>query len=127
MNRLIVIAFAAALLCTGCSSLIVARQFNEEQLHPGHEPIAHVSGQIWGVYLFNWIPLGGGDPDKIGDWRLFKDTVEVENAVDMLTRETRAMGAEVVTDLYTAYDSQWLAYTLIMWRRDIDFSANASK
>ncbi len=91
---------AAALMLTGCSSVQFAEKFNSVPgNNDGQVPKAHVNVKITGLYFLGFLPIISGSPASSGYCTGFSDTVNVDNAVYMLTRNARAIGGTQVTDI----------------------------
>jgi hypothetical protein len=114
------------LMATGCSSLTVVRDLDNQRFTSKDQPVAHVSAKIGGLYLFYAIPLVTGHADKPNWVRLFRHEAAVERVVRMVTRTSKELGATRLTDLYSWSDSVWNPWTLIFWYRWTSVSANAS-
>lgn len=118
----------AALLMAGCASVHVVRDLNGQQLTAaGETPVAHLNGDIYGYYLFGYWPLLTGDPENPNRWAWFRDTVTVSNAVDMVTKKSKELGAAKVTDLHSRSDSTGLQTLFTVWYYDIQVTGNAVK
>jgi hypothetical protein len=111
---------------TGCSTLTVVRDLNEQRFTSDEEPVAHLSARVGGVYLLYYLPLVTGDARKPDSIRFFHDEQDVERVVHMVTRKSQELGATRLTDLYSWSDSTWSIWTLILWYRWTSVSANAS-
>lgn len=128
MRWSLLIAAAVLALCatTGCSSLTVVRDLNDQRFTPEDQPVAHLSARVGGVYLFYYIPLVTGDSREPDHMRFFHNEQEVERVVHLVTRTSQELGATRLTDLYSWSDSVWSPVTLIFWYRWTSVSANAS-
>ena len=94
--------FLAAAQC-GCATVKVCRE--------GGRTMAVIENTGW--YLFNILPLGSGDPDRPNEttFRIFENTVTVENNVKMLESLMAAEGADEYRNLntYTKQESIMIA------------------
>ena len=106
-KMMVLIAAAVVLAMTGCSSIDVATTFNNVKITdvPNAGSLAHLNGDIWGIYLFN-LPLFTGSSKQPGRCAVFTDTVRVDNAVSMITRKASAdFEGTTVTDIKTPISS----------------------
>ena len=130
MKQMILAGLAAcvAAAVAGCASVSVVKDLNGQKLTPGgEEPVAHINGDIYGYYLFGCIPLITGDPQNPGSQSYFHNTVKAEDAVEMVTRKSKELGASKLTDLTSREDSTGLQTLFIVWYRDVQVSGNAVK
>lgn len=128
MKKMMVLiaAAAAVLVLAGCSSIDVATTFNNEKITdvPNAGSLAHLNGDIWGIYLFN-LPLFTGSSKQPGRCAVFTDTVRVDNAVSMITRKANAdFEGTTVTDITTTRTSTWLPVFLVLFYKDVQVSGN---
>ncbi len=98
MKRAAVLFVLGALL-SGCASVYVCDK--------GDHTVAAVNNTCW--YLFNWIPVASGDPDRPNRnrTRLFSETVTLENNMKLLEtamRDRHATGL-VNVNSYTTDES----------------------
>ncbi len=127
MSRLLMVA-CVGLLLTGCASVNVVQDLNDQQLTTtGEKPIAHLNGDIYGYYLFGLWPIITGDPENPNGWALFRDTVTEKAAVDMVTKKSKELGATKTTDLVSWHDSTGLKTLFTVWYFDVQVSGNAVK
>ena len=113
---------AAAL--AGCSSVDTGTSLNGEKLTvPDTTNVAHINGYTWGIYFFG-LPLFAGSTSHPGSCAVFKDTVQVDNIVSMVTKKAKDLGATKTADLYTKRDSTWL---ILISYKEIESSCNAVK
>lgn len=116
-----------AALLGGCASVKTATKLNGQLLTPNDTPIAHVNGSNWGIYWLPFVPLFTGSTEKPGDSEIFRDTVTVENVVDMTTARSRALGAKKTTDLQSSTTSILVfpIPPLLLWYKSVEVSGNA--
>ena len=114
------------LSASGCSTLTVVRDLNEQRFTSDEQPVAHLNARVGGVYLFYYLPVVTGDAGEAGSVRFFRDEQEVDRVVHMVTQKSKELGATRLTDLYSWSDSVWAPYSLIFWYRWTSVSANAS-
>ena len=120
---------AAAVLVAGltaCSSVETASNLNNVSLsvNGNDTTIAHLNGEVWGVYLVNLLPLFTGNTAKVGRCEVFKDTVKVENAVRMVTKKAANLDATRLTDVVSTRNCYWLFPFAI---KVVEVSGNAIK
>ena len=118
---------AATLLCA-CATLEVvpAERLNDQGFAIGTTPVAHIRGEVWGWYLFRYIPLIAGNIDHPSYPSIFSHTVRLEPVVEAVTRRAQELGA-TVTEVQSIDKSAWKPITLVLWLREIEVSANASR
>lgn len=129
MFKKAMMVFAAAALVAGftaCSSVDTAPQLNNMHLTVNNNvtSVAHLNGQVWGVYFLNLLPLFSGNTSKVGQCVVFKDTVKVENAARMLTKKAQTLDATAVTDMTSCKSNFWIFPFTI---KTVDISGNAIK
>ena len=123
---MVVAGLLSLLSATGCSTLSVVQDLNDQQFTSDAQPVAHLSAKVGGVYLFYYIPLVTGDAREPDALRFFHNDSEVDRVVHMATRKSKELGATRLTDLYSWSDSTWVGWSLIFWYRWTSVSANAS-
>lgn len=111
---------------TGCSSLTVVRDLNDQRFTEDAQPVAHVNARVGGVYLLYFLPLVTGHADKPNGIRFFHHETDVDRVVHMVTHASKELGATRLTDLYSWSDSVWAPLSLVFWYRWTSVSANAS-
>lgn len=124
-----VVAVAMALSFAACSSVQIATVLNKQALtaDPNCESVGHIHGKIWGVYLLG-LPLFSGSSVEAGKSALFTDTVTVNNAVDLVTKEAKnRMNGTVVADLSSETTTVWLIPTALFWFKSVEASGNVLK
>lgn len=112
----------------GCSSFQTATNLNDVKLttEPGKTSIAHVHGEVWGVYLLGVIPFFTGSTITPGSCAMFENNVTVPRAVGMVTKTTQSrLNAPYLTDLQSEKTSVWLFPTVLFWYKSIAVSGNA--
>ena len=120
-------AAAAALAFTACSSIQVATTLNNEKITTVENAtsLAHLNGEIWGIYLFS-IPLFSGSSTQPGKCAIFTDTVQIDNAVSMVTKKAAAeFEATTVENLTSERTSTWIFPFLVIWYNSVQVSGNA--
>ena len=122
------VTVSAAVVMSACSSIEVATTFNNQKITPVQNAVCveHLNADIWGIYLFN-LPLFSGSSKQPGRCAIFSDTVQVDNAVSMLTRKATDDGANTIVDLSSERTGCWLPIFLVLWYYDVQVSGNAIK
>lgn len=129
---MLIISFSGVSLF-GCSTLKTGKELNGQMLTATNdEPVAHIYGDTWGLYLFPLIPVITGDTDSPGSMTFFNDTVTVEDTVDMVTKKSSQMGAKKTTDIQSSYTSIWIPFVpippfFLYWYKSVTVSGNAVK
>ena len=126
---LVALVLAVGVVMTGCASLEVGKTLNNQKLTSANEqPLAHVNGSSWGIYLLPIIPLLTGDTNNPGTGIMFMDdSVSVDRVVGMVTKKSSELGAAKTTDVTSSTFSLWLAPTLVLWYKSCEVSGNAIK
>ena len=111
---------------TACSSMETASNLNNVSLssNGNDTSIAHLNGEVWGVYFVNRLPLFTGNTAKVGRCEVFKDTVKVENAVRMVTKKAASLDATRLTDVASSRNCYWFFPFTI---KVVEVSGNAIK
>lgn len=113
------------LLCAaGCASVRTTRVFNGVKVDGGYTPLATVSIENTGWFLFNCIPLGSGNPNRPNEvtWCPFQDTVTLDNNMKMLDATMTGMDATCFEHL-TSHLKDDFYYFFILYRRTCQTSA----
>ncbi|MBO5762704.1 MAG: hypothetical protein J6R85_02435 [Lentisphaeria bacterium] len=115
---------AAAVLFTGCVSVntVEKTNLNGERLSLAEAPVAHINVQNWGIYLLH-IPLLTGSTEAPGSIAVFKDTVNAQSVLPVLTAESKKLGAKKTLDIASQYSESGL----LIVSRQINMSGNAVK
>lgn len=128
MKKVFAAAMAVTLsvLFTACSSVTTGTNLHDMKLSESNDlqTIAHLNGDVWGIYLFGILPLFTGSTATPGSCAVFKDTVRLDNAVSMLAKKAAALDASRVTDLSSATSSAWL---FLISMKSVQVSGNALK
>ncbi len=131
MKKRVLLVFASAvmaLVLTACSSMETSKNFNGLSVTASRtRPIAHINARVNGVFLFDTFPLFCGSVNHIDKVAAFVNTVSLDNTLGLVTREARGLGATKLINLNSYYDTEWLWYTLILWKRQTQISATAVK
>ncbi len=104
MKRVAVSLVLGAFL-SGCASVYVCDK--------GDHCIASVNNTCW--YLFNWIPVASGNPDRpnANSTRLFRETVTLENNMKILETVMRERHAPVVRNMNSSTTDESLFFFLL--------------
>jgi len=124
-----ILLYLALGMSVGCATLQVVpkEQLQEQRFSSDTIPLAHLYADNWGIYLFKFIPLITGDPEKPGRPSLFTDNVRVDLLVSSVAQESRRLGGDTLTDLRTHDRSGWIPWSLILWLNEFEVSANTSR
>ena len=115
MKRLIPLAVAAALLASGCTTVLKSKEFGNVKVDGGTTPVAavEIENSVW--LLFNFIPVASGSPDHPNSYRckLFRNTVNLPNNMEVLRAEMVSEGVSEVVNLTSHYaDEKYLFFLL---------------
>ena len=116
---------AIFLLCAaGCASVKMTTAFNGVKVDGGYKPLATVSIENTGWFLFNCIPLASGNPERPNDadWLFFHNTVTLDNNMKMLDATMSRAGATCFAHL-TSHVKDDFYYFFILYRRTCQTSA----
>ena len=124
-------AILAVVLMSGCTSMQVANRFNGLPVSESASnvpPKAHVNVTMTGFYLFHFIPIATGSVGSVDKWAIFKDTVSVENAVSVLTREARTqLNCTKVYDLKSSTSSAVMPFLCTFKTVQVSATVDAAK
>ncbi len=123
-------AILAVVLMSGCTSMQVANRFNGLPVSESANmpPKAHVNVTMTGFYLFHFIPIATGSVGSVDKWAIFKDTVTVENAVSVLTREARTqLNCTKVYDLKSSTSSAVMPFLCTFKTVQVSATVDAAK
>ncbi|MEM4248236.1 MAG: hypothetical protein QXH80_03130, partial [Candidatus Nanoarchaeia archaeon] len=123
-------AVISMIILAGCASVQKATKFNGQKIDEDKsQEVAHINVDNWGLY-FLWIPLAAGSTDSVGttEW-LGKDTVKVEPVVDVLTRESKNIGATKTLDIVSSTNSMMIPFPFpfLFYLKEVQVSGNAVK
>lgn len=117
-------AIAVAVTFSACSSFNHGALLNDQKLTDVDtvQSIAHVNGSIWGIYLFD-LPLFSGSSIQPGRCAIFKDTVTINDAVSMVTEQSRVkLDSKRVLDMTSR--RSYFPF-LIIFYESVEVSGNA--
>ncbi|MBQ6010728.1 MAG: hypothetical protein IJL17_19525 [Kiritimatiellae bacterium] len=114
MNHLIPLAVAAALLASGCTTVLKSKEFGDVKVD-GTTPVAtvEIENSVW--LLFNFIPIASGSPAHPNSYKckLFRNTVNLSNNMEVLRAEMANEGVHEVANLTSHYaDEKYLFFLL---------------
>lgn len=114
---------------SGCTSVRTTEKFNGLELTaaPKAKTVVHVNADIYGVYLFNCIPMCTGSAAGAGKTSVFKDNVTIDNGMMLMTAEARNAGCNRVLDVTSRTESTWIPFLFFFWKRDVQVSGNGIK
>lgn len=115
MKRLIPLVVAAALLASGCTTVLKSKEFGKVKVDGCSTPVAavEIENSVW--LLFNLIPVASGNPDHPNSYKckLFRNTVNIANNMKVLREEMTSEGVTKVTNLTSHYaDEKYLFFML---------------
>jgi hypothetical protein len=114
MTRLTPLALAAALLASGCTTVLKSKEFGDVKVD-GTTPVAtvEIENSVW--LLFNFIPIASGSPAHPNSYKckLFRNTVNLSNNMEVLRAEMENEGVHEVANLTSHYaDEKYLFFLL---------------
>lgn len=125
----VLLTVAAVVLLSGCTSMQVANRFNGLPVSETAQlpPKAHVNVTMTGFYLFHCLPIATGSVGSVDKWAIFKDTVTVENAVSVLTRESRTqLNCTKIYDLKSSTSSMMMPFLFTFKTVQVSATADTS-
>lgn len=119
----------ALVVISGCTSVRTTEKFNGLELTavPKAKTVVHINSKMFGVYLFNCIPMCTGSAAGAGKTSVFKDNVTIDNAMLLMTAEARNAGCNRVLDVSSRTESTWIPFLLFFWKREVQVSGNGIK
>ncbi len=119
--------FAMLSLCA-CATTEVSDNFPSNVKVDSAKPVALISAENYGYYLFAYLPLFAGNPEKPNEntMTFFEDTASLANNHSMINFEAKKIGADKLssigdTEEWTGGFSLW-----IIWKKTIKSSAMAT-
>ncbi len=113
-----------ALLLTGCCcTMRTATNFEDILVDGRQEPLCTIEIENTGWFFFYSIPLICGNPQypNENNYRLFHDTITIENNINVLKNEMERRGTTRVASLTSRTKSE--PYFLVLYRRECHTSA----
>ena len=122
MKRLLPLLLA--LVCAGCATIHRATDYHGMGIEDGEAPLETIEIENTGWLLFKCIPLGSGDPLRPNEktCRFFRNTVTLQNNLEMLEDEMERVGASRVANL-TSRKTDESMFILLLTRRSYHSSA----
>ena len=118
MTRLTPLALAAALLASGCTTVLKSKEFGDVKVDSGATPVAavEIENSVW--LLFNFIPVASGSPDhpNRNKCKLFRNTVNLENNMKVLQSEMVQEEVTKVANLTSHYSEESYLFFLLVRR-----------
>ncbi|MBQ6915002.1 MAG: hypothetical protein IJQ65_04715 [Kiritimatiellae bacterium] len=115
MKRMSAICAAAALL-SGCATIDSLDCVRHAPVEGGMTPVENVQVMNTNWKLLSCIPLASGDPAQPNTvaCRMFRNTVTLQNQLDMLEAEARRTGAKKAVDVTTEYSNERVLFFLLL-------------
>ena len=118
MTRLIPLALVAALLASGCTTVLKSKEFGDVKTDGGSTPVAavEIENSVW--LLFNFIPLASGSPahPNSNKCKLFRNTVNLPNNMKVLRAEMEQEEVTKVANLTSHYSEESYLFFLLARR-----------
>ena len=94
-------ALLAVIAVSGCATITTAHNYHGVNVEGGEIPIESVVIENTGWKLFDFIPIGGGNPERPNRCSccFFEDTTTLQHNLDMLEREMKSVGATRIVNL----------------------------
>ena len=94
-------ALLAVIAVSGCATITTAHNYHGVNVEGGEIPIESAVIEDTGWKLFDFIPIGGGNPERPNRCSccFFEDTTTLQNNLDMLEREMKSVGATRIVNL----------------------------
>ena len=118
-------------ILSGCASVKTASgsDLNDQKLVTSQEAnVAHVNADNWGLYFLKW-GLFTGDVEKMGSIAVGEDTVTLPKVADLLTKESKKLGATKTADMVSSVNSMMIPFPFpfLFYIKSIQVSGNAVK
>ena len=109
---------AALILCVGCATINTADDYHGMGIENGETPLETVEIENTGWLLFQFIPIGSGDPryPNKKTCRLFRNTVTLQNNLNILEGEMERVGAKRVANLSSRKTNESILFILFTRR-----------
>lgn len=122
--RIMAAVALACLACSGCATINRAEDYHGMGIENGEPPLATVEIENTGWLLLKFIPLGSGDPAQPNrkTCRFFRNTVTLQNNLEMLEDEMERIGAKRVANL-TSRKTDESVFVILFTRRAYHTSA----
>lgn len=118
-----ILLLVIVLLSSGCCTMRTAENFEGVLVDGKQEPLCTIEIENTGWFLVYSIPLICGNPHypNENDYRLFHDTITIEDNINALKKEMERRGTTRVANLASRTKSE--PYFLILYRRECHTSA----
>ena len=109
---------AVLILCAGCATINTADDYHGMGVESGETPVETVEIENTGWLLFQFIPIGSGDPryPNRNTCRLFKNTVTLQNNLNILNNEMERTGATRIANLSSRKTNESILFILFTRR-----------
>ena len=109
---------AGLILCAGCATINTADDYHGMGIENGETPLETVEIENTGWLLFQCIPIGSGDPryPNKKTCRLFRNTVTLQNNLNILKGEMERTGATRVANLSSRKTNESILFILFTRR-----------
>ena len=103
------------LLLAGCTTVRYSTTFHDVKVEDGETPLEIVEIENSGWELFKFIPLASGNPQKPNrlSCRWFRNTVTLQNNLDLLEQEMKARVATRFTNLISRNSEESFLFILL--------------
>ena len=117
-------AILVALVCAGCATIQRATDYHGVGIENGERPIETLEIENTGWLLLKFIPLGSGDPTRpnSSSSHLFRNTVTLQNNLDMLEAEMKRVKSSRVINLSSRKTDETI-FLILLTRRAYHTSA----
>lgn len=124
--KIVLATISLSLILAGCATVKEGQTCFGEK-YEGHIPVAHLSADNYGYYLFGFYPIITGDPKNSNSCTFFKNKVTVDNVTNMLTQRSAALGGTKIEGLKSAIKWTGSFSLWIFWLKEIQVSGNSLK
>ena len=109
---------AVLVLCAGCATINTADDYHGMGIENGETPLETVEIENTGWLLFQCIPIGSGDPryPNKKTCRPFRNTVTLQNNLNILEGEMERVGAKRVANLSSRKTNESILFILFTRR-----------
>ncbi len=109
---------AMTMLLAGCATIRQSKIFHGVKVEDGEVPLETVEIENSGWKLFKFISLGSGDPryPNKTSCRIFRDTVTLQNNLDILKGEMERTGATRLANLNSRKTNESILFILFTRR-----------
>ena len=124
MKMRLLTALALSLAFAGCASIHRGTDYHGMGIEDGEPPLETIEIENTGWLLFTFIPLGSGDPLRPNEntCRFFRNTVTLQNNLEILEDEMERVGAKRVANLISRKTDETV-FLILLTRRAYHTSA----